>query len=255
MSKQQDELQKLQTQLAETQKELEEARNEIKKITELQDKFIKDAIHEIHTPLSIIITNKDLIRMNYGDIKFLNSIEAACKVIQNSYEDMAYHAQMDNRDMHSTNIDLAGFVDSRCEYFDSIAKANEINIVFKSNLACIFIKIAEPKLQRLVDNNISNAIKYAKAGSTVTISVKIVENELLLEFTNIGRVIHDKEAVFKRFHREDNVRGGYGIGLSLVYEICESEKIGIKLTSSAKTGTTFCYIFKNFKIATIDKDR
>jgi signal transduction histidine kinase len=184
--------------------------------------------------------------MKYGDIKFLNSIEAACKVIQNSYADMSYHAHMDNRDMSSAKIDLVEFLRGRKEYFESIAMANEVELEFNTELIGAIINIPEIKLQRLVDNNIANAIKYAKVGTTVNINLRAKETQLILEFVNFGRVIVDKKAIFKRYHREDEVTCGFGIGLNLVYEICKNEKIGVKLTSSAKSGTIFTYSFKSF---------
>lgn len=245
---QSDQIKLLEQKLLNTQNELSTLKEEMRLTIEMQDKFIKDAIHEIHTPLSIIITNKDLIKLSYGNIKFLDSIEAACKVIQNSYEDMAYHAQMGKTDLKNMSIDLVNFVKNRCDYFESIAKANEISLSFSSSIEAFTYNIAETKLQRLVDNNISNAIKYANAGTTVTISILKNREVLELRFINLGRVIKDKKAVFKRFHREDSIKGGYGIGLNLVYEICQDEKIGVKLISSVKTGTIFCYSFKNGKM-------
>lgn len=241
-------IEELEAKLEEMSKKLKKAKDEAKIAFEIQDKFIKDSIHEVHTPLSIIITNKDLIKMQYGDIKFLNSIEAACKVIQNSYEDMAYHANMDKRDMSAKQIDLVAFLRGRKDYFDSIATANEVTLKFSSQIDKVFVNLPEVKLQRLVDNNMANAIKYAKVGTEVSINLYAKNSALALEFINFGRVIVDKKSVFKRYHREDEVRGGFGIGLSLVYEICKSEKIGVKLVSSAKTGTIFTYSFKNFNL-------
>ena len=244
----QERIKELEAKVEDLTKKLKKAKEESKIAFDIQDKFIKNSVHEIHTPLSIIITNKDLIKMKYGDIKFLNSIEAACKVIQNSYEDMAYHANMDKRDMSSKTIDLIEFLKGRCEYFDSIALANEVSLELKTDFQAIFVKIPEPKLQRLVDNNIANAIKYAKIATEVLVSVEVKDKQLLLEFTNFGRVISDKKAIFKRYHREDEMKSGFGIGLSLVYDICKNERIGVKLTSTAKSGTIFAYSFKSFEL-------
>lgn len=240
-----DKIKALQSELEATKAELEKAKEGLALTVELQNKFIKDAIHEIHTPLSIIITNKDLIRLKYGDIKFLGSIEAACKVIQNSYEDLSYHVQMDKVDMKTTQMDLVDFVRWRCDYFESIAVANELKLQFLSSVDKFMYDIAEIKLQRLVDNNISNAIKYADVGTVIDVTMDLSADVLELKFSNLGRVIKDKKAVFNRFHREDDVKGGYGIGLNLVYDICKSQNIGINLISSAKTGTIFCYSFKS----------
>jgi len=234
-----------QRELERSRKNLEKAKAKAQEMVAIQDKFIKDAIHEVHTPLSVIITNKDLIKLTYGNIKFLDSIEAACRVLQNSYEDMVYYAKLDKHTLKCSDVDLVKFVEQRAVYFETIAQANEINLECNTELESFTVRMSQTKLQRLIDNNISNAIKYADPNSTVSISLKKSEHGATLEFLSFGRVIADKSAVFKRFHREDGVKGGYGIGLSLVKEICKSEGITIKVESSKQNGTLFSYTFKN----------
>jgi two-component system, sensor histidine kinase and response regulator len=234
-----------QKELTKSHNKLERAKVKAQEMVAIQDKFIKDAIHEVYTPLSVIITNIDLIKMTHGNIKFLSSIEAACRVLQNSYEDMVYYAKLDKHTLKCSDIDLVEFLNQRVVYFETIALANEIKIECKMEVESFSVHISQTKLQRLIDNNISNAIKYANANSTVTISLKNCAGGVSLEFLSFGRVIADKNAVFKRFHREDGIKGGYGIGLSLVREICKNEGISYKVESSKQNGTLFCYTFKN----------
>jgi two-component system, sensor histidine kinase and response regulator len=234
-----------QKELTKSHQRLERAKAKAQEMVAIQDKFIKDAIHEVYTPLSVIITNIDLIKMTHGDIKFLSSIEAACRVLQNSYEDMVYYAKLDKHTLKCSDIDLVEFLGQRINYFETIARANEIKLELKLEPKSFMIHISQTKLQRLIDNNISNAIKYANANSTVTIMLNNSATGVCLEFLSFGRVIADKNAVFKRFHREDGVKGGYGIGLSLVREICKNEGILYKVESSKQNGTLFCYTFRN----------
>ena len=69
---------------------LEDSQKYTAKLLAEQDQFLKNAIHEIHTPLAVIITNIDLLRLKEINNIHLDSIEAGARIIQNSYEDMTY---------------------------------------------------------------------------------------------------------------------------------------------------------------------
>ncbi len=71
-------------------KELKESEQFAHGLVEAQDKFIKNAIHEINTPLSIIITNIDLFKLKYGHNRYLQKIEAGSKIVHNIYNDLSY---------------------------------------------------------------------------------------------------------------------------------------------------------------------
>lgn len=239
--------------LKKSRQELQKAKAKAVAIAAAQDDFIKDAIHELHTPLSVIITNADLIKMEHGENIHLSSIEAACKVLQTSYEDMAYMMQKDKYIQNEQVVDLPEFLKSRVAYFDSIAIANGVKLVTDiDDNACLngFLMSAS-KLQRLIDNNLSNAVKYSKRGKSIRVSLKRNESGAVLEFHNYGILISDKKKIFKRYHRENEARGGYGIGLSFVYEICKEYGIGIKVLSSLKKGNSFIYAFNCIENGTI----
>jgi signal transduction histidine kinase len=79
----------------------------------------------------------------------------------------------------------------------------------------------------LVDNNISNAIKYSSVASTI----KIILEDCVLKFISNGEKIKDTNIIFKRYVRENISLGGHGIGLSIVKDICDKYKIKIDVTS------------------------
>lgn len=239
--------------LKKSRQELQKAKAKAVAIAAAQDDFIKDAIHELHTPLSVIITNADLIKIEHGENIHLSSIEAACKVLQTSYEDMAYMMQKDKYIQNEQMINLADFIRSRVSYFESIAVANGVKITSDIDEAACKngILMSASKLQRLIDNNLSNAIKYSKRGKTIKISLKKIADKAVLEFHNYGILISDKKRIFKRYHRENDSRGGYGIGLNLVFEICKEYGITIKVLSSVKKGNSFIYAFTCVENGTI----
>ena len=99
------------------------------------------------------------------------------------------------------------------------------------------------KLQRIIDNNISNAIKFANKGTNIEVSLMENKNEIILSFLSKSPKISDTKAIFEAFNREDDVKGGFGLGLEIVHSICLKENINIDLTSN-DTHTIFKYTFR-----------
>jgi two-component system, sensor histidine kinase and response regulator len=236
---------KLDSLMSENIARLKKAKKQAEELLKKQDRFIKDAIHELSTPLSIIMSAKDLVVLEKGDSVHLNSIEAACKSLQNSFEDMTYLMKKDFARFPNEKINICEFVKERAEFFRSIAEANRLNIQVECESPEFFFKIPPIKLQRLIDNNISNAIKYSNRQSTIKISVSKKQDSYCLEFESFGKQIADKKKIFERFHREDVVKGGYGIGLSLIAEICAEFEISIEVQSEKDGETVFSYFFHN----------
>lgn len=232
--------------LAASRQLLEDSKEYALKLLDEQDQFLKNAIHEIHTPLAVIITNIDLLRMEGIDNESLNAIEAGSRIIQNSYEDMTYLMKRDRIPDHPVTIDLVDFIQERIRYFTCIAEVNELSLslrIGQPNLPAI--SFSELKLARLIDNTLSNAIKYSYRPSEINVTVGIRQGELFFEVRNHGPLIQDKKKIFERFHRESTYKGGYGLGLNIVAQICEEEDIRIEISSTPVRGTAFRYLFKN----------
>ncbi|MBT4178639.1 MAG: GHKL domain-containing protein [Campylobacteraceae bacterium] len=98
-------------------------------------------------------------------------------------------------------------------------------------------------MQILIDNNISNAIKYSYPNSTININLKIKNSGYLLEFIDYGIGIKDTDKLFTRYYREESTTGGFGIGLNIVKSILDQYNITLNIKSELKKGSTFSYIF------------
>jgi signal transduction histidine kinase len=195
-----------------------------------QDKFIKNAIHEINTPLSIIITNIDLFKLRNGENRYLSKIEAGSKIIHNIYNDLSYSIKKDRIEYPDIKIDFSEFLRSRVDFFEEIVLGNhlafELNI--ENNIEIIFNDI---ELQRICDNTISNAIKYSYEKHSIIIALFKENNSIILTIENIGDTIENPNHLFKRFYRENESRGGFGLGLSIIKEICDKKDVKIEITS------------------------
>ncbi len=111
---QKESLEDLNANLAQKVKEKTKKLNDAKEFAEsmviAQDKFIKNATHEINTPLSIIMTNVDLYNMNNPKNSYLTKIEAGVKIIQNIYNDLSYMTKKDRVEYKKVMIDFSLFL-------------------------------------------------------------------------------------------------------------------------------------------------
>lgn len=190
-----------------------------------KDNFIKHSVHEIKTPLSIISLNNQLREKILGQDTYTEKIHGAIKTLKNSYEDMSFLISKDYLEYEIKQINLHKIIKDRVEYFKSIAytQGRFFNLIIDTN--CL-INISDIEITRLIDNNLSNAIKYSEINSTINIFVK--NNTFKIE--SKGKEIIDKNLIFDKYKRENNAVGGHGLGLSIVKDICEKYDIKVMVT-------------------------
>ncbi|OCL90156.1 sensor histidine kinase [Arcobacter porcinus] len=191
-----------------------------------KDKFIAHSIHEINTPLSIITINTQLREKLYGSDKYSLKINGALRTLENSYEDMTFLHTKDKIEYELVDNNLLKALESRVKYFDTIAQSQNrsIEIIADNTL---FLKMGKIELNRLIDNNISNAIKYSLMGSTIKVYLK----GNVLEFHSVGQKIENPKNIFIKYKREDKTTGGHGLGLAIVSDICKKYDFRIEVES------------------------
>ena len=162
------------------------------------------------------------------------------KVLDNIYEDLAYVAKKDRVTYTKSMLNMSEFLEERVAYFEEVAEGNKLH--FEMSVASEqFIEFNEIELQRIVDNNLSNAIKYSYENEPIFIRLYSDETCVVFEVENVGEPIESIDSVFKRYYRENEARGGFGLGLNIVKEICDRNDVTIDVMSE-KT-TRFCYRF------------
>ncbi len=211
-------------------------RNKETKLSE-QDKFIQSSMHEIKTPLSVITLNNQLRELESGEDEYSQEIDSAMKILKMSYDDMNFAMSVDKAEYKVELLSLNAVIQDRVNYFKTIAKSNCKNIVFTSSDANCNVNMSLVELTRLIDNNISNAVKYADLDSTI----KITLNDNKIVFHNHGKPIKDTNKIFKKYFRENRVVGGHGLGLNIVSDIAIKYSIKVEVTSDVESGTYFNY--------------
>lgn len=214
------------------------------KVNTQLDNFMKDSMHEINTPLSIINVNVDLYSRTHGSNKHLRRIKAAAKTLSTIYNDMDYLIKQDIIDHPESEIHFSAFLTERIDYFQEVALLREIVIEsrIQEELTIVFNRT---KLQRIIDNTISNAIKYSYENALIEISLEQKANTIVLKVRDYGVGIAKPEKIFERYYRENLDKGGFGIGLNIVKKIVDEHGIDLQIVSKVKKGTTFIYTFKH----------
>ena len=204
----------------------------------LLDRFIKDTTHELNTPVTAIITNIEMIDKSSLDerlLKKINRIEIGAKTISNIYEDLTFVTLNNQIISNNEDINLSNVLKQRVEYFNSIATMKKINfdLDIKDD---IFMVCDMKKITKLIDNILSNAIKYNKIAGFI--KVNLDDNILSIEDSGKGIEKENLKTLFERYSRFDKSVGGFGIGLNIVSLIAKEYNLKIDVKSQINMGTT-----------------
>jgi signal transduction histidine kinase len=222
---------------------LEKEKGFSESLVKAQDNFIKHSIHEINTPLAVIMMHIDMHKIKFGEDKYLSQVEAASKMIANIYDDLSYMVKKDRFVYEKKWISFSLFLEGRIAFFEEIAKGNKHQIISDIEPQ-ISIWFSDIELQRIVDNNLSNAIKYANKNTKITVVLKKEDEKIVLEFLTHSKPIEDTKRIFEPFHQEEDRVGGFGLGLEIVGAICQKEKVSVEVNSDRNL-TIFRYTFKS----------
>ena len=206
--------------------------------------FILSSIHQLKTPLSAIVMNLELLEMSDVDKKhqdYIDQIKASVDMLNLNSEELVYLSMKDDVKYKQNKINISTVLEDRTNFFKQIAVANEKKILTDIEDG-IFITINNTEFERLVDNNISNAIKYSNQNTNINISLKKDADNIILTFESSGKEIKEHLKLFDKGYRESKDKDGYGLGLYIIKSICDKYKIKIDLKSKQSI-TTFRYIW------------
>jgi two-component system OmpR family sensor kinase len=203
------------------------------------DNFISDTTHELNTPISAILMTIQSLK----DIepKKLKRLEASAKRLSVMYSSLTY--RLEGKVEPSELLCFADIVQERVEYVKELIDSKRLHITLDLDPTEVYM----PKTSsyRLIDNLLSNAIKYSDIGDSILITLK--DNVLKVKDTGIGIDKKVQDDIFTRYHRENEERGGFGIGLNIVLSICKKYNIKLGLESKKGEGSTFILTFPAVK--------
>ncbi|WP_223293989.1 sensor histidine kinase [Pelodictyon phaeoclathratiforme] len=225
-------------------------------VTRMQDAFQRekhftaDASHELKTPLAIVkgtlevLIRKPREREHYeARIQFcLKELNRMAKLIDQLLMLARYESSKMNP--HIEKVELSQHIERLIERMLPSATTKEIAIT-SDQTENTWISADPGMLDMILDNILSNAIKYSPNNSTIAIAVKRKANTIICSISNQGAGIPEEKlnAIFERFYRVDESRnsgtGGFGLGLSIVKKLADLQKIEVSVTSETSKGTTF----------------
>jgi len=213
--------------------------------TKEKQHFIENISHELKTPLTLIFNALETVsntELSVENNKKMSNIKHNGQRLFHLVEQLLSLANNEQTTATKSIVPLANICKEVLNNFSTLASTRELTFVLdcKTNAELIIEKQA---LETILNNLVSNAIKYADNSSEINV-ICLLENPFcIIKVTNIGSSISaiDAEAIFKKFYRSENHQHieGQGIGLSSSRELVESYQGTLTLDNSQPTLAQF----------------
>lgn len=203
---------------------------------------IKETIHELNIPVSTIKMNTQLLEKTITDeksLKRLDRIKQASNNLLKLYENMEYNIKKEIDKIDKQEIYLDDLVKNCVDKFADIKKDTKIYV----DVPNIRVLTDINGFEKTIDNLISNAIKYNITENPI-VEIKYKDN--IFSVFNTGEKIDTKNLfiVFDKYFQENSSKDGFGLGLALVKEFCDKNKISINI-DTLENGNRFNLNLKN----------
>jgi PAS domain S-box-containing protein len=235
----------------------------------LKDLFISIASHELRTPLTAIkgfaeLLERNMLKPSQPRAEKLSAAEIEdlrARPLRNVRNILKQSERMNNliRQMHdfsrlhnskftlqtSENSDLLALVERVVEQFQLTTPDRKLILERNAELDKLFASFDESRIEQVLTNLISNALKYSPPPAPVKVKISRVENEIVIAVRDEGQGIHadDQQHIFERFYRvqRNDVERveGLGLGLYISHEIIVQHGGRMWLESEPGKGSTF----------------
>lgn len=250
-----DDLMRLNAELEDRVKErtlqLENLNTELKDLNLSKDKFLSVISHDLRNPATALIAtseklNRDIEKLAVGDIKNLSNIihRTAHKIVQqlNELVDWA-KKQRDKTSFNPKKINLVSGLDDSLDLIKANAVQKDIKLVNTISDE-IYVYADSLMLRSIIQNLVTNAIKYTPQYGSITISAKQIESmvEICISDTGIGMNNTTMEKLFNEVNpssKGTNNEYGTGLGLILVKDFVTQHGGTIAVESNEGKGTCF----------------
>jgi two-component system sensor histidine kinase GlrK len=232
-------------------RQLEWLRYRLQESTDEKNKFLRHMSHELKTPLANIREGAELLldgsvgeldtqQQEVAGILRDNSVKLQ-KLIENLLTFSAWQTQTASLDL--SQFELKPMVFSILSQHRLVLSNRKIKL--QLNVSPITVFADEGKLKLVLDNLMSNAVKFTPNGGTITIAAGMDGNDLVIDLSDTGPGVHPEDAnrIFEAFYQGRRTQGGpvggTGIGLSVVAECVQAHGGTVRLRREGRPGAHF----------------
>lgn len=215
-----------------------------------QKQFVADASHELKTPLTVILTNAELLEYpDYDETmkaQFVQSILTMSHKMRELVESLLDLARIDNGTVKECleKVNLSELLTDEAQPFEALFFEKGRNLAL-SIQPDIYVRGSDQHLRQLLGILLDNALKYSTFDGDVSVSLSRQVGHCILSVSNPGGEISRENLrnIFKRFYRVDQARGlngSYGLGLSIAQSIARVHKG--KIWAQSQRGINTFYV-------------
>lgn len=224
-----------------------------KLIEKQKSDFFANASHELKTPITVmqgfaeVLMNKD--GMDDTSKKQLGRIYKECLRLGSLISDMLMLSKIESGEAPIRALSEVALEDIAKEVLDGLSEKAQSRNITANIVGSAKICADQTMIFELVENLVSNAIKYNKDGGSVTVSMTETDTGVCLkvEDTGIGIEKEHLPRLCERFYRVDKSHskriGGTGLGLAIVKHICAISDAELSIESEFGVGTTVTVVF------------
>ncbi|HLQ71760.1 MAG TPA: cell wall metabolism sensor histidine kinase WalK [Bacillota bacterium] len=226
---------------------------EQEKVEQERREFVANVSHELRTPLTTMRSYIEALTDGAWEDKeiapkFLGVTQLETERMIRMVNDLLQLSRMDNKD-YSLQKERTNFTD----YFHHVIDRFDMNVANKVTLKRdipdkhLIVWMDKDKMTQVLDNIISNAIKYSPDGGSITLKVMEGKEHITVSISDQGVGIPRNriDRIFDRFYRADKARsrklGGTGLGLAIAKELVEAHHGNIWAKSKEGKGTTILF--------------
>jgi signal transduction histidine kinase len=230
--------------------ELGRVNHQLKAANESKDLFLAMVSHEMRTPMTAILGWLQLLESPSVDeetrVDGMNAIRSAARVQARLVDDVLDAARAHTGKLHLRieDVDMRHVIDSMWDAIGPAASAKSLNLSRSLGDESLFIRGDVTRLQQIIWNLVSNAIKFTPENGAISVCASADEASVSIRVTDSGEGIAEDllPHVFEQFRQGADARkhGGLGLGLSIVQQIVELH--GGKITATSEgVGQGACF--------------
>ncbi|WP_417203490.1 two-component system histidine kinase PnpS [Acetoanaerobium sticklandii] len=229
---------------------------ESQRLEDMRREFVANVSHELKTPITTIKSYSETLLCGALEDKelsksFVEVIENEADRMSSLVKDLLQLSHMDYEkvvwEMH--HLDLREIVTDSVRKLEVHFQNKNQRLNMQISDEAVPIYADRGKIQQVIINLLTNAIKYTPENGNIRISAQVVDKNAIFEVqdSGIGIPKEDIKRIFERFYRVDKGRsraqGGTGLGLSIAHNIIKQHKGSIKVSSELEKGSVFTVYF------------